>query len=81
MQTHDDEVAEAPLDLDLDAETAADLMEIFRPGAPEVSAADLDAPLIKVHTAVKARRMLSTVDPVVLGAARERTARRRPAAP
>ena len=81
MQTDDDEVAEAPLDLDLDAETAADLMEIFRPGDPEVSAADLDAPLIKVRAVVMVRRMLYTVDHVVLCAALERTARRRPASP
>ena len=80
MQTHDDDVAEAPLDLDLDAETAADLMAVFRPGDPEVSAADLDAPLIKVRAAVKGRRMLSTVDPVMLCAALKRTAHRRPAA-
>lgn len=67
MKIHDQNPADTPLEIEAgDAEWAADLIDTYREGDLELTVADLDEMLTRLRKAAKARRMLATVEPVLL---------------
>jgi hypothetical protein len=67
MRIHDQAPTDTPLEISVgDVEWAADLIDTYREGDIESTVAYLDEMLTRLRKAAKARRLLASVEPVLL---------------
>ena len=67
MKIYDEDPGDIPLEVDIgEVEWAADLIDTYREGDIETTVAQLDGMLTRLRKAAKARRMLASVEPVLL---------------